>query len=85
MSGKLIFVLVALGTFSSAAVGLGVAQSDFGRSVFNQTYPTKADFDRTFAAFVTASTFDPESLAAQREKLRAAGLRRMNLTQFSEQ
>jgi hypothetical protein len=85
MSGKLIFVLVALGTLSSAAVALTVAKSDIGSFVYDRTYPAKADFDRTFAAFATASAFDPDALGADREKLRTAALKRMNLVPFGEE
>jgi len=85
MSGKLMSVLVALGILSSAAFALTVMKSDFGGSVDDRTYPAKADFDRTFAAIMTASTSNREVTTADRENLRAAGLRRMNLARFGEQ
>ena len=74
MSGKLISVVVAFGVLSSAAIALTVMPSEFVTSVRDRAYPTKADFDWTFDQFVTASTFDPESIAADREKIRLAGL-----------
>jgi hypothetical protein len=85
MSGKLIFLLVALATLSSAAVALTVAQWEPGSFAAARNYPTKADFDRTFAEFVDTTPFDSESAAANREKLRAAGLARINSTQFGEE
>jgi hypothetical protein len=85
MSRKLVSILAALGMLSSAAVALTVTKSDFGSFAYDRTYPAKADFDRAFAAFATASTIDQEGVAADREKLRAAGLKRMNLAQFDEE
>jgi len=79
MSGKLISVLAVLGTLSSAAVALTVTKPDLGRFVYDRAYPATADFDRTFAAFATPSAFGPD-VAAAREQLRAAGLRRLSLT-----
>jgi hypothetical protein len=84
MSGKLIFVLVALGTLSSAAVALTVTKSDFGSFVYGRNYPAQADFDRAFAAFATPSASDPDGVA-DREKLRAAGLKRMNTAQSGDE
>jgi hypothetical protein len=69
MSRKFIFVLVALSTLSSVAIVLAIARTDL-------TYPTRADFDRTFAASVTNSTFDLERTAADREKIRMVVLKR---------
>jgi hypothetical protein len=67
MSGRLIAILVSLAILTSAALALKFASSD-------RIYPTTADFDQTFAQFVTA--VDPESIAANREKIRKAGLER---------
>jgi hypothetical protein len=69
MPAKLVPVVAAFGLLGSVAIALTVTPS----------YPTKADFDWTFAQFVTASTFDRESIAADREKIRTSGLRQMNL------
>jgi hypothetical protein len=76
MSGKFITVLVVLGTVSSAAVALTVTRSDFGGAVHERTFPTKAEFDRTFAEFATPTALERDA-AADREKLRMAGLKRM--------
>jgi hypothetical protein len=96
MSGKLISVLVAFGLLSSVAIALTVTPSDFGTSVVHRAYHTKADFDWIFAEVMkpdfdwvfaeleTASTLDPEHTAADREKIRLAVLKQMNLGQFSE-
>jgi hypothetical protein len=85
MPGKFIFLFAALATLSSAAVALTVAQSELGSFAAARNYPTKADFDRTFAEFVDMTPFDSESAAANREKLRAVGLKRMNSAQFGEE
>jgi hypothetical protein len=76
MSGKLISVVAAFGVLSSVAIALTITPSDFG------AYPTKADFDWIFAKFETASAFDTESVAADREKIRGAALKRINFGQF---
>jgi hypothetical protein len=81
MSGKLISVLVALGMLSSAAVALTVVKPDFSSFVYDRNYPAKADFDRTFAAFATRSASGLETVAADREQLRATGLKRMKSAQ----
>jgi hypothetical protein len=75
MSVKQISVVTAFGFISSVAIALSVTPS----------YPTKADFDWAFAQFVTAFTFDPESIAADREKLRVAVLKQMTLVKFGEE
>jgi hypothetical protein len=75
MSRSLISIIVALGILSSVAIALTVKP--------NGAHPSKADLDWTFAQFVTVS-LDPESAATDREKIRMAGLKRMNLGQFSE-
>jgi hypothetical protein len=75
MSVKLISVVAAFGVLSSVAIALDVTPS----------YPTKADFDWTFAQFGTVSTVDAESIAADRKKIRMAGLRQMNLEKFGEE
>ncbi len=79
MSRRLIAILVSLATLSSAAFALTITRSEFVSS--DRRYPTRADFDRTFGEFVTASTVDTESIAADREKLRRAGLERLNFEQ----
>jgi hypothetical protein len=85
MSGKIILLLVALAALSSAAVALTVAQSELGSFAAARNYPTKADFDRTFSEFADTAPFDSESAAANREKLRAVGLTRINSAQFGEE
>src|ERR1700693_672979 len=84
MSGKLISVVAVLSVLSSVAVALIVTPSDFGASGRQRAYATRPDFDWAFFQFETDSTFDSESIAADREKLRAAGLKEMNLGQFGE-
>ena len=84
MSGKLMSVLVALGILSSVAIALTVTPSDFGTPVVHWAYPTKADFDWTFAEVETVSRADHEHTAADSEKIRLAVLKRMNLGQFSK-
>jgi hypothetical protein len=96
MSGKLMSVLVPLGLLSSVAIALTVTPGDFATMVVQRGYPTKADFDWIFAevtrpdfdwAFAeveTASALDPERAAADREKIRLAVLKQVNLGQFSE-
>jgi hypothetical protein len=78
MPVNLISVVAAFGVLGSSAVALTVTPSDYGISVHDRAYPTKADFDWIFAQFVTA--FDLESVA--REKIRMAGLKRVNLGKF---
>jgi hypothetical protein len=82
MSGKLIFVIAALGFLSSVASALTITPSDFGAS--EQRYPTKADFDWIFGQFATAATVDTESVAANREKLRREALKRINSAEFGK-
>jgi hypothetical protein len=75
MSGRLIAIVVSLATLTSAAFALTITRSTFLTS--DRIYSTSADFDQAFARFVTA--VDPESIAANREKIRKAGLERLNL------
>jgi hypothetical protein len=84
MPAKLIYVMAALSILSSAAVALTVAKSDVAVSVHDWAYPAKADFKQTFGAFANTSASDPESVAADRERLRAAALRRLHLSQSGE-
>jgi hypothetical protein len=84
MSGKLISILLALGLLGSVAIALAVPPSDFAIFVVRSAYPTKQDFDWAFAKVETASTFDLEQRAADGEKIRLVGLKRMNRVQFSE-
>jgi hypothetical protein len=79
MSVKSISVVAAFGVLSSVAIALTVTPSDFG------AYPTRADFDWIFAKFATASAFEAENVAADREKIRGAALKRMNLGQFGKE
>jgi hypothetical protein len=73
VSVKLLFFLVASVTLSTAAVASTVTQPGFDSFAATRNYPTKADFDRTFAEFANSTPFDSESAAANREKLRAMG------------
>jgi hypothetical protein len=75
MSAKLILVVAAFGVLSSVAIALDVTPS----------YPTRADFDWTFAQFGTISTVDAESIAADRKKILMAGLKQMNLEKFGQE
>jgi hypothetical protein len=75
MSGRLIAILVSLATLTSAAFALTISRSTFFTS--DRIYSTSADFDQAFSQFVTA--VDPENIAANREKIRKAGLERLNL------
>jgi hypothetical protein len=89
MSGKLIFVLAALAILSSVAITLTVTPSGFGTFGDNATYSKHADFDGTFAAVESAFIQHPEILnpaitAADREILRLAALKRMNVEHISE-
>jgi hypothetical protein len=77
MSGRLIAILVSLATLTSAAFALTITRSTFLTS--DRIYSTSADFDQAFAQLATA--VDPESIAANREKIRKAGLERLNLEQ----
>ena len=75
MSGRLIVILVSLVMLTSVAFALSITRSEFVSS--DRIYPTRADFDQAFGEFVT--TVDSESIAANREKIRRAGLERLNL------
>jgi hypothetical protein len=75
MSVKQFSVVTAFGVLSSVAVALNVMPS----------YPTKADFDWTFGQFGTVSTLDAESITADRQKIRMAGLKQMNLEKFGKE
>jgi len=75
MSGRLIAILVSLAMLTSAALALTITRSKFVSP--NHIYTTTADFDQAFNEFVTA--VDPASIATDREKIRRAGLERLNL------
>jgi hypothetical protein len=85
MSGKSIFLFVTLVTLSSAAVALTVVQSELGSSATILNYPAKADFDWTFAGFAATPLLNSEVAAAEREKLRAVALKRINSAQLGEE
>jgi hypothetical protein len=76
MSGGLVAILVSLAMLTSAAFALTITRSALFLTS-DRIYSTSADFDQAFAQFVTA--VDPESIAANREKIREAGLQRSNL------
>jgi hypothetical protein len=96
MSRKLMSVLMTLGLLSSVAIALTVTPPDFATDVIHRVYPTKADFDGIFAEVArpdfdwtfteveTTSTLDLQHAAADREKIRLAVLKQMNLGQFEE-
>ena len=76
MSRKLvIFVAVAI-TVGSLAVASTIARSGVA-----QPYQTKADFDQAFAAVGASATVMTAKAAVDAEKLRQAGLKRVNLAQ----
>jgi Na+-transporting NADH:ubiquinone oxidoreductase subunit NqrC len=85
MSAKLILCLVASVILSLSAVALTVTQPEFDTFASVRNYSTKADFDRAFAQFVGTTPFDSERIAADREKLRAVGLTRINSSQLGEE
>ncbi len=82
MLGKLIFVMAVLGGLSSFAIALTVTSPDFDASA-RAAYPTKADFDWTFAQFRTMSSAELEN-AADRESRRAGVLGQANSGHSSE-
>jgi hypothetical protein len=75
MSRKFVVFVAAV-----IAVGSLAVASTIARSGVAQPYRTKADFDQAFAA-VGASTVMTAKAAVDMEKLRQAGLKRVNLAQ----
>jgi hypothetical protein len=70
MSPRSIAVLLALASLSSGAIALTLVPPH---------YPTKADFDWDFTAIGSASVLQPDLTAANRENLRMAALKQLNL------
>jgi hypothetical protein len=73
MSRKFVVLIAAAAALSSAVVAANIA-----RSGVVAPYPTKADFDQAFAA--AGASADVISTRLDPEKLRQAGLRRIDLT-----
>jgi hypothetical protein len=67
--------------FVAAAIALGslAVASTIARSGVVQPYRTKADFDQAFAAVGASATVAPAKAAIDMEKLRQAGLKRVNM------
>ena len=67
--------------FAAAVVALGsvALASTIARSGVDQPYQTKADFDQAFAAVGASGTVMTAKAAVDAEKLRQAGLKRVNL------
>jgi uncharacterized protein YdeI (BOF family) len=76
MSRKLVVFTAVVLALSSLAVASTIA-----RSGVVQPYQTKADFDQAFAAVGATSTVMTAKAAVDVEKLRQAGLKRINLAQ----
>jgi hypothetical protein len=74
MSRKSIIFLTAV-----FAVGSFALASTIARSGVDQPYHTKADFDQAFAAVGATATVVTGKAAVDAEKLRQAGLKRVNL------
>jgi hypothetical protein len=75
MSRKFVVLVAAV-----IAVGSLAVASTIARSGVAQPYQTKADFDQAFAAVGASATVMPAKAAVDAEKLRQAGLKRVNLT-----
>jgi hypothetical protein len=74
MSRKLVISVAAV-----IAVGSFAVASTIARSGPAQPYQTKADFDQAFAAVGASATAMTAKAAVDLEKLRQAGLKRVNL------
>jgi hypothetical protein len=74
MSRKSVIFLTA-----AFAVGALAIASTMARSGVDQPYQTKADFDQAFAAVGATATVMTGKAAVDAEKLRQAGLKRVNL------
>jgi len=74
MSRKSVIFLAAM-----FAVGSLALASTIARSGVDQPYQTKADFDQAFAAVGATATVMTGKAAVDAEKLRQAGLKRVNL------
>jgi hypothetical protein len=69
--------------FAAAAIALGsvAVASGMARSSIVQPYKTKADFDRAFGMAAASPGVMSAKAAIEAEKLRQAGLKRVNLAQ----
>ena len=74
MSRKLVIFVAAVITVGAFAVASTIARSGPA-----QPYQTKADFDQAFAAVGASATVMTPTATVDLEKLRQAGLRRVNL------
>jgi hypothetical protein len=74
MSHKLVIFVAAVIAVGSFAVAATIARSGPA-----QPYQTKADFDHAFAAVGASATVVTPTAAVDLEKLRQAGLKRVNL------
>jgi len=74
MSRKLVIFVAAAITVGSLAIASTIAGSSVA-----QPYPTKADFDHAFAAVGASATAMTAKAEVDVEKLRQAGLKRVNL------
>jgi len=74
MSRKLVIFVAAVIAVGSFAVVSTIARSDPA-----QPYQTKADFDQAFAAVGASAAVITAKAAVDLEKLRQAGLKRVNL------
>ncbi len=68
-------------TATVIALGSLAIASTIARSGVAEPYQTKADFDQAFAAVGASSTVMAAKSATDVEKLRQAGLKRVNLAQ----
>jgi hypothetical protein len=68
-------------TATVIALGSLAIASTIARSGVAEPYQTKADFDQAFAAVGASSTVMTAKSATDVEKLRQAGLKRVNLAQ----
>jgi hypothetical protein len=73
MSRKSVIFVAAVMVLGSLAVASNIARSGVA-----QPYQTKTDFDQAFAAVWLPGTVMPAKAAVDAEKLRQAGLKRVN-------
>jgi hypothetical protein len=78
MSRKLVLILGATVILGFVAIASTIVRPGLGAAPGDQVSLSRVDFDATFAAFDGAPSLDPEHAAADREKLRQFGLKRMN-------
>jgi hypothetical protein len=78
MSRRLVPIVAAVAVLVSVAAASTIALPSISTAPREQISLSKDDFDATFAAFEDATSLYPENAAAIREKLRQAGLKRLN-------